>query len=88
MYTSAHFIIFAPKREKMKSIQLSILLLFGTIIIPGNVFANEPDSAYVFAYTTGKQNNTAGLHFAWSIDTKNWHGIGPEFRFLASDFGR
>jgi alpha-L-arabinofuranosidase len=71
----------------MKLIQLSILLLFANVFMPGNVFANEPDSAYVFAYTTGKQNNTAGLHFAWSIDRKNWHRIGPEFRFLASDFG-
>lgn len=50
-------------------------------------FANEPDSAFVFAYTSGRYNNTAGLHYAWSIDRENWHAIGPGFRFLLSDFG-
>lgn len=70
----------------MKSIKpFIILILF--ISFWSNIFADEPDSAYLFSYTTGKQNNTAGLHFAWSIDRENWHGIGPEFRFLASDFG-
>ncbi len=27
------------------------------------------------------------MQLAWSIDKENWHGIGPEFRFLGSDFG-
>ncbi len=59
-----------------------LFLLSGT-----KLFANEPDSAYIFAYTTAKQNNTAGLHFAWSVDRENWHAIGPEYRFLFCDFG-
>lgn len=50
-------------------------------------FADEPDSAYIFSYATVKNNGKNGLHYAWSIDRKNWHGIGPEFRFLFSDFG-
>ena len=58
------------------------------ILISGfRLFGNEPDSAYIFAYTTAKHNNTTGLQVAWSIDRENWHGIGPEFRFLGSDFG-
>lgn len=49
--------------------------------------ANQPDSAYVFSYTTAKHNNTAGLHYGWSIDGITWRSIGPEYRFLFSDFG-
>ena len=65
-----------------------ILLIALFFLIPGlKTYAAEPDSAYIFAYTSGKHNNTAGLHIAWSVDRKNWHGIGPEFRFLGSDFG-
>ena len=65
-----------------------IILFVLFILIQGlGVFANEPDSAYIFAYTSGKHNNTAGLQMAWSVDRQNWHGIGPEFRFLGSDFG-
>ena len=75
---------------KTKWIIMRGKLLFITFIflISGlKLFANEPDSAYIFSYTSGKHNNTAGLNFAWSIDQENWHGIGPEFRFLGSDFG-
>ncbi len=68
---------------KMKFLTLLLIL-----VIPGmKLLANEPDSAYLFAYTTEKHNNTGGLHYAWSVDNENWHGIGPEFRFLFSDFG-
>ncbi len=51
------------------------------------VMANEPDSAYVFSYATVKDQGHNGLHYAWSIDRKNWKAIGPEFRFLFCDFG-
>ena len=67
----------------MKPTYLLIFLIFFTNI----GIANNPDSAYVFAYSTNKLNNTAGLHFAWSIDKKCWNAIGPEQRFLSSDFG-
>ncbi|WP_346857780.1 alpha-L-arabinofuranosidase C-terminal domain-containing protein [uncultured Draconibacterium sp.] len=66
-----------------KYILLSIVFIFKGLV----AFCNEPDSAYVFAYSTNKNNNTAGLHYAWSVDKENWHTIGPEWRFLASDFG-
>ncbi|WP_159518967.1 alpha-L-arabinofuranosidase C-terminal domain-containing protein [Sunxiuqinia indica] len=49
--------------------------------------ANEPDSAYVFSYSTQKNNGKNGLHYAWSVDRERWHSIGPEFCFLFSDFG-
>lgn len=50
-------------------------------------YANEPDSAYVFSYATTKNGGHNGLHYAWSVDRNNWHAIGPEFRFLFSDYG-
>ena len=68
----------------MKTNIITFFLLFLATV---SLRANEPDSAYVFSYTCGKNNNTAGLNFAWSLDRENWHAIGPEFRFLASDFG-
>lgn len=44
--------------------------------------ANEPDSAYLFAY------NANGLRFAWSLDKQNWTPIGNDYTFLKSDYGR
>ena len=52
------------------------------------MYANEPDSAYIFAYATTKNNNHNGLHFAWSLDKKEWHPIGPEHSYIRSDYGR
>lgn len=65
-----------------------LLLAFSVLICLGKVSANEPDSAYIFAYATAKNNHTNGLHFAWSIDNRNWHAIGSEHSFLKSDYGR
>lgn len=48
---------------------------------------NEPDSAYIFAYSTSKNNMRNGLHFVWSPDRKNWNAIGPEHRFIRCDYG-
>ncbi|WP_167605661.1 alpha-L-arabinofuranosidase C-terminal domain-containing protein [Maribellus sediminis] len=66
-----------------------IALLFSLVllILAQNLLANQPDSAYVFSYATTKNGGHNGLHYAWSIDRKNWNGIGPEFRFLFCDFG-
>ncbi len=50
--------------------------------------ASEPDSAYIFAYSTTKNDNHNGLHFAWSLDKKQWQGIGQERTYLWSDYGR
>jgi alpha-L-arabinofuranosidase len=65
-----------------------ILILFLLIAaFSPRLKANEPDSAYVFSYATLKNNGHNGLHYAWSVDKKSWHSIGPEFRFLFCDFG-
>lgn len=68
---------------------LSTFIIFSVCLLPFvKLKANEPDSAYLFAYATNKNNHTNGLHFAWSIDQKNWFPIGTEFAFVKSDYSR
>jgi len=65
-----------------------IILLFGqSAIATVTPSSNQPDSVYLFSYATAKNSNTNGLHFAWSTDQENWNSIGPEMRFLFSDYG-
>jgi len=49
------------------------------------VHANEPDSAYIFAY--GEESGS-GLYFAWSTHRDQWHPIDHHHPFLKSDYGR
>jgi alpha-L-arabinofuranosidase len=53
----------------------------------GSVFANPPDSVYIKAFSTGKNNHKNGLHIAYSVDKKAWKTIGDDFSFLKSDYG-
>lgn len=62
----------------------AVLLLFSAQEV---LFANEPDSAYIFVYGTAKNNHHNGLHIAWSLDKQTWHRIGPEHSFVKSDYG-
>jgi len=55
---------------------------------PAMPMMNQPDSVYLFAYSSEKDAGHSGLHFAWSIDQENWVSIGPDFRFLFCDYGR
>ncbi len=64
-----------------------LTLFFTTVTASVKEIANEPDSVYLFSYATAKNNNKNGLHFAWSLDRKNWHPIGPEYSYLKSDYG-
>ena len=71
--------------------RLTILTAITLILLSTKGFqasANEPDSAYIFAYATTKNHSHNGLHIAWSIDRENWHSIGPEHMFLFCDYGR
>lgn len=63
---------------------LVFLLLFGG---KEELFANEPDSAYIFVYASVNEGKPAGLYYAWSIDQKKWHPVEPECRFVRSDYG-
>lgn len=68
------------------------LLLIGIGLQPiGAAIAkvtNEPDSAYIFAYATDKNDGRNGLHYAWSRDGKSWSPIGPEHSYVRCDYGR
>ena len=66
-----------------KRITLSLILIG---LYTFRLFANQPDSAYVFSYTNDNRPN--GLHFAWSLDKTTWHAIGPEHTFMMCDYGR
>src|SRR5690606_36880463 len=73
------------KKYAMKKIVTYFFVLF----LSGQdmLFANEPDSAYIFAYGTAENNHHNGLHIAWSLDKQTWHPIGPEHSFVKSDYG-
>ncbi|MDD4514403.1 alpha-L-arabinofuranosidase C-terminal domain-containing protein [Massilibacteroides sp.] len=80
-------------KKRIKPIFCLFLLLvvqtsLSTIRARVNEATSNPDSAYLFAYSLEENNGRSGLHFAWSIDEKNWHTIGPEYSFLKSDYGR
>ncbi|HHX31993.1 MAG TPA: alpha-L-arabinofuranosidase [Bacteroidales bacterium] len=65
-----------------------LIVFLQSMLLVQKTHANEPDSAYIFAYATKENNNHNGLHFAWSIDKREWHPIGPEHSFVKSDYGR
>lgn len=51
------------------------------------LLGNEPDSAYLFAYATLKNGGRNGLHYAYSTNGVDWQPIGPEHRWVGSDYG-
>ncbi|WP_114783354.1 alpha-L-arabinofuranosidase C-terminal domain-containing protein [Botryobacter ruber] len=75
------------KKVMMLSGMLFGVALFGTTAVEAGRLVNEPDSAYLLAYSTTKNNGKNGLHFAWSRDRQKWHSIGNEFGFVKSDYG-
>lgn len=67
-------------------------LILGALLIAAGTTGtmaveNQPDSLYLFSYTTAKENNKTGLHFAWSADGQRWTRIGNEYSFVKSDYG-
>jgi alpha-L-arabinofuranosidase len=50
--------------------------------------ADEPDSAFLFSYASPKNNGQNGLHFAYSLDGKDWKSMGNEYSFLRCDYGQ
>mgnify|MGYP000555106710 CR=1 FL=1 len=71
----------------MKKLLFFLLITIG-FSLQHSLIANEPDSAYVFAYATDKNAGRNGLHFAWSTDRNTWHSIGPERTFLRSEYAK
>lgn len=64
------------------------LLVFLLLQVNANARNNNPDSVYLFSYTTLKNNSHNGLHFAWSRDGDAWVSIGNEYGYVKSDYGR
>lgn len=62
-------------------------MLMATNVIGASASESTQDSLYLFSYATGRDNNTGGLHLAWSADGKQWHKIGNEYDFVKSDYG-
>lgn len=66
----------------------ALLLLSGALAFNSvDTFADAPDSTYLFSYVSNKNAGRNGLHVAWSSDGSQWNEIGPEYRFVGSDYG-
>ncbi len=72
----------------LNKLQLFLLLSFLLLTQEVVIASVAPDSVYLFSYTTTKNSNKNGLHFAWSSDRSTWFAIGNEYGFLKSDYGR
>lgn len=81
-------IIRDSKKTNYKKRILMLLLVFFTAQFSSSIWAKEPDSVYLFAYTKNEGKRANGLMFAWSADGKKWHTVGSEYRYLKSDYGR
>jgi alpha-L-arabinofuranosidase len=66
---------------------MTLLIVAANLAALDYPLAAKPDSAYLFAYTNGHEGR-GGLYFAWSLDQRTWHPIGPEFATVRSDYGR
>lgn len=72
----------------MRKILPALLLAVFALPAIAKTKAIAPDSVYLFAYASVKNNNHGGLHFAWSRDRANWFDIGDEYDYVKSDYGR
>ncbi len=48
---------------------------------------SRADSLLLFSYATDANDNTGGLHLAWSLDGVRWNKIGNGYDFVKSDYG-
>lgn len=71
----------------MLAVTRIFFLLFILMGIDKALLANEPDSVYLFSYTTIKDKGRSGLHFAWSADGKSWNLVGNEYGYIKCDYG-
>lgn len=81
-------IIRDSKKTNNKKRILMLLLVFFTAQLSSSIWAKEPDSVYLFAYTKNEGKRFNGLMFAWSTDRKIWHSVENEYKYLKSDYGR
>ena len=69
----------------MKHLIHRLWLLAALAVSTTTVWANEPDSVYLFAYNIAPHT---GLSFAYSADGRTWRSIGRGASFVTSDFAR
>jgi len=67
---------------------MGVCLLFTMTTYAKSIVMSRPDSAYLFAYARTVNGGHNGLHFAWSLNKKDWHAVGQEYGFLRCDYGR
>ena len=48
---------------------------------------NEPDSVYLFSYTTLQDQGRGGLKLAWRTDAAQLQSSGNGYSFVRSDYG-
>jgi len=69
--------------KKFLSLGIALLSFTKLTYASNNKGLNEPDSVYLFSYSTNGQ----GLRFSWSQDKQSWTSGGNENIFLKSDYG-
>lgn len=72
--------------RKFNNLSFIIAVLFFLFGERQTLLANEPDSAYVFAYAPSNKDKPSGLYYAYSIDRKIWYPVEPECRFVRSEY--
>ena len=72
---------------KFSNCLLAIILMTAPYAVYARAF-NNPDSAYIFAYSAANSDGRNGLQIAWSLDGNNWRSIGSEHSFFRSDYSR
>lgn len=76
---------------KLKKKLKQVCLLGATLAvaaISAPVWANQPDSLYLYTFGLDSNQGREGLRCAWSADGKSWKEIGPGHDFVKSDYGR
>ncbi len=64
---------------------LKQLSLYFLLLLPISLWANQPDSVFLFSYANA--NGQSGLLFAWSTDANEWFSIADRYNYVRCDFG-
>lgn len=73
--------------KQMKQVCLAATV-FAASFASGPIWANQPDSVYLYTYGIDSNGGREGLRCAWSADGKLWKGVGPGHDFVKCDYGR
>lgn len=76
------------KRKKLMKQVCLAAAVFAAGFASGPIWANQPDSLYLYTYGIDSNGGREGLRCAWSADGKLWKGVGPGHDFVRCDYGR